>query len=95
MCASLCQAAETLVGLGLWKVVVVVVGVESVHMEPKFVSPYSTYAVYQGCSPVVQYMEDSSLVAVHIAVPQLVAGVVDNRDWDARQICPTSETHHC
>ena len=35
------------------------------------------------------------MVAVHIAVPQSAAGVVDNRDWDARQTHATSETHHC
>lgn len=35
------------------------------------------------------------MVAVHIAVPQSAAGAVDNRDWDARQTRPTSETHHC
>jgi hypothetical protein len=40
-------------------------------------------------------MEDSSVIAVHIAVPQSVVGAVDNQDWDSRQIHPISETHHC
>ena len=54
VCVGLCQAAETLVGLGSLKVVVVVVmevvlvGVESVRMEPRFVGTHSTCAVRQG-----------------------------------------------
>jgi hypothetical protein len=54
VCVDLCQAAETSVRLGLLKVVVVVVlvvivvGVKPVHMEPRFVSTHSTYAIRQG-----------------------------------------------
>ena len=105
MCVGLCQAAETLVGLGSLNMVVAVVVVvvvvvevvrlEPIRMEPRFVGTHSTCAAHQGGSLVVQYMEDScSVVTVPITVPQSAALVVDNRDWDARQTCPTPETHH-
>ena len=77
------------------EVVVEVVRVEPIHMEPRIVGIHSTCAIYQGRSSVVQYMEDSSMVGVHIMVPLLVAGAVDNGNWDARQTCPISETIHC
>ena len=64
VCVSLCQAAETLVGLGSLKVVVVVVvvvvevvvvevvvevvRVEPIRMEPRFVGTHSTCAIHQG-----------------------------------------------
>jgi hypothetical protein len=87
------------VGLGLLNVVVVVVvqvGVGPVRLDPTFDGTDSTSAMHQGLSSVVQYIEDiCSVVAVQIAVPQLAAEVVDNWDWDARQIHSTSEIHHC
>jgi hypothetical protein len=100
VCVGLCQAADIFVGLGSLEVVVVVVvvvvGVEPVRMKPRFDGTHSTCAVCQGRLSVVQYTGDScSVVVVHIAVPQSAARVVDNLDLDARQTCPTSETHHC
>jgi hypothetical protein len=44
---------------------------------------------------VVQYTENSCLVvAVHFAIPQLAARVVDNLVWNARYTHPTSEIYH-
>ena len=48
VCVSLCQAVETLVGLGSLMVVVEVVAMEPVHIEPRIVGTHSTCAVSHG-----------------------------------------------
>ena len=53
VCNSLCQVAEILADLDSLRIVVVVavvevVGVEPIHMEPRFVSTHSTCAICSG-----------------------------------------------